>query len=93
MVLHIEALEIDEHILTKVESQHGVAFFEIEEACFSERQHVRRATEGVYKVFARTEAGRYLLIVLADHLGGRWKVVTAREMTDPEQRLYHRLVG
>ena len=37
-------------------------------------------------LFGQTHAGRYLLVVLAG--SGRWYVVTARTMTDPERRLY-----
>ena len=89
----IEAIEIDDHVLDKIESKHGVAWHEVEEACYSEQRHVRRGREGLYKVFSRTEAGRYLLIVLVELGGGVWKVVTAREMTEQEQRLYRRATG
>lgn len=91
--MRIEAIEIDEHILEKIESKHGVAWREAEEACYSEHRHVRRGREGLYKVFSRSEAGRYLLIVLAEVGGGVWKVVTARQMTEQEQRLYRRAAG
>lgn len=89
----IEAIEIDDHILEKIESRHGVAWQEAEEACYSELRHIRRGRGGLYKVFSRTEAGRYLLVVLVELGGGVWKVVTAREMTDQEQRLYRRATG
>ncbi len=89
----IEALEIDDHILDKIESRHGVVFHEVEEACYSEGRHVRRGREGLYKIFSQTEAGRYLLVVLADLTGGVWKVVTARAMTEQERRLYRRATG
>ena len=81
-MLRIEALEIDDHILNKLESRHGVPFRELEE--------VRRGRQGLYKIFSQTETGRHLLVVLADLGGGVWKVVTAREMTDQERRLYRR---
>lgn len=91
--MRIEAIEIDDHILDKIESKHRVAWHEAEEACYSEQRHVRRGPEGLYKVFSRTEAGRYLLIVLVELGGSGWKVVTAREMTEQEQRLYRRSTG
>ena len=56
-MLRIEALEIDDHILDKVESRHGVSFGEIEEACLSESCHIRRSREGLYKLFGQTDAG------------------------------------
>lgn len=92
-VPYIEAIEIDDQILDKIESRHGVLWHEAEEACYSEQLHVRRGREGLYKVFSRTEAGRYLLVVLVELGGGVWKVVTARGMTEPEQRLYRRAIG
>jgi len=60
---------------------------------FFKGRHVRRGREGLYKVFSRTVAGRYILVVLA-YLGrGNWRVVTARDMTDKERRLYISVTG
>ncbi len=92
-MLRIESLEIDDHILDKIESKHGVSFEEVEEACLSEKRHVRRSREGLYKLFSQTAAGRYVLVVLVNLGRGVWKVVTAREMTDSEKRLYNKEVG
>jgi hypothetical protein len=44
-------------------------------------------------VFSRTEAGRYLLVVLAGAGRGEWRLVTAREMTSMERTLYERQGG
>lgn len=92
-MLRIEAIEVDDHILDKIEARHGVPLRDVEEACHSGERHVRRGREGLYKVFSQTTAGRYLLVVLAELGGGTWKVVTAREMTDQERRLYRRQRG
>lgn len=92
-MLYIESLEIDDHILDKIESRHGVSFKEVEQACLSEARHVRRSKEGLYKLFSRTEAGRYILVVLVNLGGGCWKIVTAREMADNERRLYGKTIG
>ena len=92
-MLRIEALEVDDYILDKIESRHGVPFHEVEQACYSLHRHVRRGRTGLYKVFSQTEAGRHLLVVLAERGGGVWRVVTAREMTDQERRLYRRVRG
>jgi uncharacterized DUF497 family protein len=92
-VLRIEALEIDDHILEKIESKHHISFSEVEEACLSDKRHVRRAKEGLYKLFGQTASGRYVLVVLVNLGGGDWKVVTAREMADSERRLYIRVSG
>ena len=92
-MLRIEALEIDDHILDKIESKHGISFGEVEEACLSEARHVRRSREGLYKFFSRTVAGRYILVVLVNLGRNTWKVITAREMTDSERRLYNKYPG
>jgi len=92
-VLRIEALEVDDRILDKIESGHGVALDEVEAACYSPHRHVRRGHMGLYKVFSQTDAGRYLLVILADQGTGVWRLVTAREMTDQERRLYRRARG
>ena len=92
-MLQIESLEIDDHILEKIESKHHVSFTEVEEACLSDQRHIRRGKEGLYKVFSQTGAGRYILVVLVNLSGGNWRIVTAREMAESERRLYTREVG
>jgi len=92
-MLRIESLEIDDHILDKIESKHNISFAEVEEACLSEKRHVRRSREGLYKLFSQTAAGRYILVVLVNLGRGCWKIVTAREMTDSERRLYGKATG
>jgi len=92
-MLRIESLEIDDHILDKIESKHDISFAEVEEACLSEKRYVRRSREGLYKLFSQTVAGRYILVVLVNLGRGCWKIVTAREMTDKERRLYNKAIG
>jgi hypothetical protein len=92
-MLRIESLEIDDYILDKIESKHGITFEEVEEACLSEKRHIRRSKEGLYKLFGQTAAGRYILVVLVNLGRGCWKIVTAREMTDRERRLYNKATG
>lgn len=87
-MLFIDALEITDDVLDKIEGRHGVRFDEVEEAVFSEARHIRRGREGLYQVFGQTDDGRYLFVVLADHGAGVWAVVTAREMTEREKGLY-----
>ena len=92
-MLRIESLEIDDHILEKIEAKHHIALEELEEACLSDRRHIRRSREGLYKVFSQTTAGRYILVVLVNLGKGNWRIVTAREMTDSERRLYSKAIG
>jgi len=89
----IEALEADDQVLEKIETKHGISLAEVEKACLSERRHVRKGREGLYKVFSQTAAGRYVLVVLVNLGEGSWKVVTSRDMTDSERRLYIRATG
>jgi uncharacterized DUF497 family protein len=92
-LLYIESLEIDDHILDKIESKHSIIFSEVEEACLSDKRHVRKGEEGLYKLFSQTDAGRYILVVLINLGNGSWKIVTAREMTDSERQLYRKTTG
>ena len=92
-MLYIESLEIDDHILDKIEGKHSVTFNEVEEACLSDKRHVRKGREGLYKVFSQTAVGRFILVVLVNMGGGNCKVATAREMTDSEKQLYKKLTG
>ncbi len=93
MALRIDSLQIDDHILDKIESKRGLTFEEAEEACRSDKRHVRRGKEGLFKVFSQTDAGRYLPVVLVNLGGGNGKVVTARKLTDSERRLYRKATG
>ncbi len=45
----------------------------------------------LYKVFGRTDSGRYLLVILVEGDDrDTWWVVTARDMTASERRNYDR---
>lgn len=87
--LWIDELEIDPQIEDKLWVKHHVEVAEVEEACFGEHR-AERTRAGLYLVLGQTESGRYLAAVLAPKGGGRWKIVSARDMTDPERRRYGR---
>jgi len=87
-MLYLNAIEIDDHILEKIEGKHGVMLTEVEEVCTSENTQIRKGKQGLYKVFSQTRAGRYILAVLADKGNGVWKIVTARAMTKVEIQLF-----
>lgn len=87
-MLPLYALEVSDPVLDKIEAKHGVRYSEVEEACFSQQPHVRRGREGLHQLFSRSDAGRYLFVVLAHRGDGVWSVVTARDMTDRERGLY-----
>jgi len=92
-MLRIESLEIDDHILDKIEAKHSITFGEVEEACLSDKRHIRRSREGLYKLFSQTAAGRHILVVLVNLGRGNWKIATAREMTGNERQLYNKAIG
>lgn len=92
-MLRIEAIEIDDLILDKIQSKHGVEFEEAEQASLSAKRHVRKGGRGIYKIFSQTDEGRYLLVVLAHSYEAVWRLVTARNMTTRERQLYQRERG
>lgn len=56
-------------------------------------RHLRERGRGErYYALGRTEAGRYLFIVLAGKRSGHYRVITARAMTASERRRFRRKV-
>jgi uncharacterized protein len=82
----IDAIDIDPHILEKIETKHGVAWREVEEVCYG-RHAQRQGRNDTLQLFGQTYAGRYLLVVMVPHTHA-WKVVTARDMDFRERRWY-----
>ena len=74
-------------------ASHGVRPSEVEDVCFGNPLVLRGRTEGtnpVYYVFGQTNAGRYLFCVVIQFPDGKGYPVTARTMTDNEQKRYSR---
>ena len=74
-------------------ARHGVRPHEVEEVCFGNPLILRGRTEGtnpVYYVLGQTNAGRYLFCVVIQFPDGKGYPVTARTMTDNEQKRYSR---
>ncbi len=90
----IAELRILERIEEKLWQKHRVSMYEVEEVLLDvdPAPYAERGREGLWLIYGRTDAGRYLLVVLADHGGGVAWVVTAREMTDAERNRYRRRV-
>lgn len=75
-------------------AKHQVSPAEVEEVCFGTEKVVLRAERaGRYVVLGRTEAGRYLTVVVTAPHKGRARVITAREMSSKERRKYAKLKG
>lgn len=77
-------------IAEKVHRKHRLTTVEVEEVCLARDTHVRRARERRYALFGRTEAGRYVLVIFERIGPGQILIVTARDMTDDERRIYER---
>ena len=76
----------EEHI----RARHQVTPAEVEEVVNTRPRLVEPGRDDTEQVFGTTNAGRHLLVVLADALDGRDYVVTARDMTDTERRKFRR---
>lgn len=61
---------------------------EVEEAIFDAVPIYRRGREGTHLAYSQTGAGRRLLIVLKYRGRGVARVITVREMTETEERLW-----
>lgn len=88
--MRIDQLLWEEETELHVWSRHQVSVREVEEAAYRHGLAVRGRERGVYEVFGRTDAGRYLMIALRHCGGGMGRVITAREMTRTERRRYRR---
>ncbi|HEX7724104.1 MAG TPA: hypothetical protein VF397_18210 [Pyrinomonadaceae bacterium] len=72
-------------------ARHSVTPDEVEEVCFGQSLVLRAKSQGenpVYYVLGHTEAGRYLFSVIIQFPDGRGYPVTARTMTDKEERRF-----
>lgn len=69
--------------------RHGVIPNEVEEACHNNPLAIR-TKEGRYLVLGRSDAGRYLSIVVVPKGKGVVRVITARDMDYKERNLFER---
>lgn len=76
---------------------HQVSPYETEEVVFGDRRRrieragpaERNPDETIYRIYGRTEAGRYLFVALLEYESGDEALpLTARDMTDQERRRY-----
>jgi len=86
--MRIDFLLCDAEAELHIWSRHRVAVREAEEAAYQHGLAVRGRSKDVYEVFGRSEAGRYLLVVVR-YLGGAVaRLITARDMSRTERRRY-----
>ena len=70
-------------------ARHGVWPGEVEEMLVGD-PFVLRGADDRYLAYGQTEHDRWLFAVYVRRPGGRVRVLTARDMTEREQRLYRR---
>ncbi len=87
MALPIDELTATAAVIAKTETKHNVTFDEAENVVFGRGHYVRRAAAGLYLVYGRTAAGRYVVVVIAI-ARRKARLVTARDMTWQERRSY-----
>lgn len=88
--MRIRSFDWDKHNMAHV-GKHHVDTDEVEEV-FEGRHHLFRTGDGRCGVLGRSGAGRQLFVVFEHHGQGTARVVTARDMTSPEKKLYRRKV-
>ncbi len=84
-----------EEIEEKIIRTHNVQPLETEEVFFNRplfrfMERGARTGEDVYAVHGQTEAGRYLTVIFIHKANGDALIVSARDMTDRERKLYAR---
>ena len=70
--------------------EHGVRDYEVEEVLLFDEPVYYKGREGRYCTFGVTGEGRYLFIVFEVKEHGLIRVVTARNMTRSERKLYNK---
>jgi len=89
--MHISKLEWDNYRIDHV-AKHDVEPYEVWEVCKHALHKARREGRNRYRIYGQTVEGRYLFVVLEHIEGGRYKPITARDMTDGEKHNYKRLL-
>jgi len=89
--MRVDFLRCDEETELHLWSRHQVSPREVEEAAYHSGLTLRGRGKGVYEVYGRTEAGRFLMIAVR-YLGrGEARVITARDMSRTERRRYEKI--
>jgi len=91
-MMRIEGILWSEESELHIWSRHRVSPEEVEAAAYSAGLVVKGRGRDVYEVFGKTEAGRYLVIVIRLLEHSLAAVITAREMSAAERRRYKRYV-
>ena len=71
-------------------SKHRVTAREVNEVVFRYHFIIRGRGPGLYEIYGRTDAGRYLLVIVRDLGKGVANVVTSMDMNETQRRRYSR---
>lgn len=94
--MRIQAIVWLPDVIEKLDVKHSVTVEEVEEL-FQSGAHFRRGPIGnqpgehLYNAYGQTYAGRYLFVVFIYKRNRKALILSARDMTDSEQRLYRRV--
>ncbi|MGB7296893.1 MAG: hypothetical protein WBC70_15015 [Candidatus Aminicenantales bacterium] len=85
----VSSIRWTEHSVEHI-AKHAISPREVEEACFNELEspYIRSGIDDLHYVFGRTDAGRFLFIVVKYERRGQVRVITARDMNDWEKEYY-----
>jgi hypothetical protein len=88
--MRIENITWDEDMAEHI-ARHAVSPEEVEEVLFnnSDSPRIMRGKENRYLAYGKTNAGRFLLVVLII-ANRKTRIITARDMTDREKKFYRR---
>lgn len=89
MTLRIERIECSQEVADKLERKHGIRLVEVEAVLQSKTSHLRK-TGGIYELYGQSYEGRYLFVVFRNRGRGIVMIITARDMTTGERRLFKR---
>ena len=88
--MKIENITWDEETADHI-SLHAVSPEEVEEVLFNiyDLPRIMRGKENRYLAYGKTNAGRFLLVVLIT-ASRKTRIITARDMTEREKKFYRR---
>lgn len=94
--MRIQAIIWLPDIIEKLDVKHSVLVEEVEEV-FEFGAHFRKGPRGnqpgedLYKAYGQTSSGRYLFVVFIYKRNRKALILSARDMTERERRLYQRV--
>lgn len=88
--MFIEYLDWDEDVVEKIIVKHQVTPEEVEEVVWESDFRSRRLGKKRFMILGKASSGRHLIVILDRLKRGDFKPVTAREMTEKENRSFRK---